>query len=145
MGHFCWICGRERPNEAFSGKGRRKHECRKCQQSVSPADRARLQITTDLNHVFDQTNISEQNIAFARTFVDAEDDALRTLAQLVVDVGTLHPRRQRRDGFIATHHPELWRRMIEAGVAVEEPVPASDGDTDGRDPDRWPFFDRESW
>lgn len=30
MGHYCRICGRERPNEKFSGKGHRAHVCRDC-------------------------------------------------------------------------------------------------------------------
>lgn len=29
-GHFCWCCGRQRPNEKFSGKGHRRHLCRDC-------------------------------------------------------------------------------------------------------------------
>lgn len=29
-GHFCYGCGENRPNEKFSGKGRKKHLCKKC-------------------------------------------------------------------------------------------------------------------
>jgi hypothetical protein len=29
-GHYCWVCGRSRPNEAFSGKGHRRHTCKDC-------------------------------------------------------------------------------------------------------------------
>ncbi|MBN1652924.1 MAG: hypothetical protein JXA30_04030 [Deltaproteobacteria bacterium] len=29
-GHFCWCCGRHRPNERFSGKGHRRHLCKDC-------------------------------------------------------------------------------------------------------------------
>jgi len=29
-GHYCWVCGRQRPNERFSRKGHRKHVCRDC-------------------------------------------------------------------------------------------------------------------
>ena len=32
MGHYCRICGRERPNEQFSGKGHRIHVCKHCQR-----------------------------------------------------------------------------------------------------------------
>ena len=28
QGHFCWACGRSRPNEKFSGKGHRRHLCK---------------------------------------------------------------------------------------------------------------------
>jgi hypothetical protein len=29
-GHFCWSCGRSRPNEQFSGRGHAHHVCRDC-------------------------------------------------------------------------------------------------------------------
>lgn len=29
-GHYCWCCGRIRPNETFSGKGHARHLCRQC-------------------------------------------------------------------------------------------------------------------
>ena len=29
-GHFCWCCGRHRPNERFSGRGHRNHLCKDC-------------------------------------------------------------------------------------------------------------------
>ena len=29
-GHFCWACGRQRPNEMFSGRGLARHLCRDC-------------------------------------------------------------------------------------------------------------------
>ena len=31
-GHYCWCCGRVRPNEKFSNKGRRRHVCKECQK-----------------------------------------------------------------------------------------------------------------
>lgn len=30
MGHYCRICGRERANEKFSGKGHKIHVCKDC-------------------------------------------------------------------------------------------------------------------
>ena len=29
-GHYCWCCGRLRPNERFSGRGHRRHLCKDC-------------------------------------------------------------------------------------------------------------------
>src|SRR5580692_6802997 len=29
-GHFCWCCGRMRPNERFSGGGHTRHVCKEC-------------------------------------------------------------------------------------------------------------------
>ncbi len=31
-GHFCWSCGRVRPNERFSGRGHARHLCTDCQK-----------------------------------------------------------------------------------------------------------------
>lgn len=31
-GHFCWCCGRMRPNERFSGGGHARHLCKDCQK-----------------------------------------------------------------------------------------------------------------
>ena len=49
-GHFCWSCGRSRPNETFSGRGHARHVCRECsrlgkkelkyRQAVRNVDRA---------------------------------------------------------------------------------------------------------
>ena len=29
-GHYCWVCGRIRANERFSGRGHRDHVCKDC-------------------------------------------------------------------------------------------------------------------
>lgn len=37
-GHFCWSCGRRRPNEQFSGRNHGRHLCRECAPGAgSPA------------------------------------------------------------------------------------------------------------
>ena len=43
-GHYCWMCGRMRPNEAFSGKGHSQHLCKQCVRSRR-AERKRAQTT----------------------------------------------------------------------------------------------------
>ncbi len=37
-GHYCWVCGKSKSNESFSGKGHSKHICKKC-ASLSPEQR----------------------------------------------------------------------------------------------------------
>jgi len=29
-GHYCYVCGRDRPNEKFSGRGHKRHICKDC-------------------------------------------------------------------------------------------------------------------
>lgn len=40
MEHYCRICDRMRPNEAFSGKGHNKHICKACMQDQRRERRA---------------------------------------------------------------------------------------------------------
>jgi ribosome-binding protein aMBF1 (putative translation factor) len=40
MGHYCRICGRERANEQFSGKGHKIHVCKRCQVKPKTERRA---------------------------------------------------------------------------------------------------------
>lgn len=49
-GHFCWACGRRRPNERFSGKGHARHVCRDCQK-LGPAELKRRQIARNLDRL----------------------------------------------------------------------------------------------
>lgn len=39
-GHWCWSCGRVRPNEAFSGRDHGRHLCRECKAARRRAARA---------------------------------------------------------------------------------------------------------
>jgi hypothetical protein len=35
-GHYCWCCGRMRPNEKFSGGGHARHLCKDCSRLGAP-------------------------------------------------------------------------------------------------------------
>jgi hypothetical protein len=74
-----------------------------------------------------QSNISPRNIGMAAAWVAEGDTEVATLAQLVVDVGRIHPRKRKRLPIIRRNYPELWNRMIAAGVvedwSCESPPP----------------------
>ena len=44
-GHYCWACGRTRPNEKFSGRGHRDHICKEC-QAARKRERRAAQVRT---------------------------------------------------------------------------------------------------
>jgi hypothetical protein len=46
-GHFCWCCGRMRPNEKFSGSGHARHLCMEC----SKLGNSELQYRQDLRNL----------------------------------------------------------------------------------------------
>ena len=39
-GHYCWACGRQCPNEKFSGSGHRNHLCNECRNAQRRQRRA---------------------------------------------------------------------------------------------------------
>jgi hypothetical protein len=41
QGHYCYVCGRYRANEKFSGKGHARHICKDCAREQKTAARQR--------------------------------------------------------------------------------------------------------
>jgi hypothetical protein len=70
----------------------------------------------DLERILRQSNISRRNVAWAESFATHEDEEIRTLATIVAEVGRVHPHRRRRHGRIRHQHPELWQRIVAAGL-----------------------------
>jgi len=126
MGQFCWMCGRSRPNEAFSGKNHGRHLCRDCARQPK-AERDRESRIRDLYSILlRQRVISPKNIGMAVEWAGSEDPAVAELAQLVADIGRTHPGRKKRLPTIRQRHPALWARMVAAGLVDE--WPESDAD-----------------
>ena len=46
-GHYCWVCGRVRANEKFSGRGHRNHICKDCARLSKEQRRQRQKQETD--------------------------------------------------------------------------------------------------
>ena len=62
MGHYCRICGRERPNEQFSGKGHKIHVCKRC-KARPKSERQAIEDKDDIFAFLEQSHISEKNVA----------------------------------------------------------------------------------
>lgn len=133
MGHVCWMCGRSRPNEAFSGKNHGRHLCRECARLPRETrERARRRDAL-WGMLFQQSVISPKNIGMAYEWAGSEDADIAGLAKIVVDVGRAHPGRKKRWPRIRTLHPELWSRLVAAGVADQLPMDSSREDRPGDD------------
>lgn len=50
-GHFCWVCGRVRSNESFSGRGHARHVCKACSK-LGRAELEVLQAIRDFDRLF---------------------------------------------------------------------------------------------
>jgi hypothetical protein len=55
----------------------------------------------------------------ASEWAESTDPEVAALARLVVDVGRVHPRKRKRLPYIRSRDPELWERMVAAGLADE--------------------------
>jgi ribosome-binding protein aMBF1 (putative translation factor) len=124
MGHYCRICGRERPNEQFSGKGHRIHVCKRC-NAKPKSERQAIEDKDDIFGFMRQSHISERNVARLEQMTKSKDPQVASLAAIVLKVARVKPYKTRRLKFLAQMHPELLRNLEDAGL-----VPAHTRDSE---------------
>ena len=112
MGHYCWVCGRTRANERFSGKGHARHICKDCAR-LPREERDRLQALIDIERFLHQSNISAGNIARLKRLCGSPSEEVRRKAALVLEVAEAKPGKRRRWGFLARSNPALLDRLME--------------------------------
>ena len=115
MGAYCRICGCVRRNEAFSGRGRRKGICKKCQQ-MPKVGRQRIADEIFLAKVLEQGNISEKNIKSLKEMSLRSNGTLRERATALAELGLVHPGKKKRYGYLYHRKPELYARMVRLGM-----------------------------
>ncbi len=134
MGHFCRICGETRPNERFSGGGHRTHVCRQCQKLPIEKRRAIEALAEIDGFLNSQSHISKRNVARLRELALSTDLTVAAQAAILLDVALVAPFKRRRTGRIRASHPELWRRMLDAGLAWPEDLDDWTDPLPGQDP-----------
>jgi hypothetical protein len=77
-----------------------------------------------------QSVISPRNIGMASEWAGSQDREVAELARIVADIGRVHPGRKRRLPHIRTQKPELWERMLAAGVVQPDPQYSWDDEHD---------------
>jgi hypothetical protein len=122
MGHYCWVCGRTRSNESFSGRGHRQHLCRDCANRPR-AERDRIRALQDIECFFvRQRSISAKNIARLEQLSRDSDPQVRELAELVLLAARLHPGRRKRTGYLLANAPDLAARLVQHGLIEPPPI-----------------------
>jgi hypothetical protein len=111
MGKYCFICHRERPHEAFSGRGHGIGICKKC-GGLPKSERQRIQDEEFLYNALEQKNISKKNVESFKEMCLRYSDELGEKAALMVELGAVHPRKKKRDGFLYHNKRELYDRMV---------------------------------
>ncbi len=97
MGQYCKICGRERPNEQFSGKGHRKHVCKQCARM--PKEQRRLiEVEEEIFGFMAQTHITDRNISRLQTLATSPIRRISELATPMLEVVTSSRRNKKKKG-----------------------------------------------
>jgi hypothetical protein len=116
-GHFCHVCGRHRPNEAFSGGGHRRHVCKECSR-MPKEEREAIEQADEIFGFLTQSHISKKNLARLRILYESDNPRTTELADIVLQVALVKPYKKKRMSFLAQKHPELLSRMEETGLAI---------------------------
>jgi hypothetical protein len=117
MGHYCRICGRDRPNEQFSGKGHKVHICKRC-NAKPKSERQAIEDRDSIFAFMQQSHISERNVARLKTMTKSENSRVASLAAVVLKVAEVKPYKTRRLKFLAKMHPEILRNLEETGLIL---------------------------
>ena len=115
MGHYCWVCGRSRANEKFSGKGHARHICKDCAR-LPREDRDRAQALRDIQGFLGQRNISAGNIARLKRLCKSSDEEVQRQATLLLEVAKLAPHKRGRIACLARRAPDLLDQLAAEGI-----------------------------
>jgi RNase P subunit RPR2 len=104
-----------RPNERFSGKGRRAHVCRECSHLPGEEIRERSE-EREIVGFIRQSHISERNVSRLEKLAESENARIAELARTVLEVARFKPHRRRRFVLLARERPDLLRKLEEMGL-----------------------------
>lgn len=117
MGHWCRVCGCNKPNEKFSGKGYRNHICEEC----SKKPKEEIEANDHEEEIFgfmNQSNISKKNILRLQKLQNSENKRISELASITLEVALVKPHKKRRLKFLANDYRELFIKVKESGLIL---------------------------
>ena len=115
MGHYCRICGQNRPNEQFSGSGHKTHICKKC--AKLPRDEIQnIEMEQEICNYLNQSAISLKNLERLKTLTNSSNVKIANMAALVLEIGQLYPHKKKRFARLAREHKDILNRLAEIGV-----------------------------
>jgi len=80
-GHFCWCCGRLRPNERFSGSGHARHLCKECSRLGATELNYRQAVRNLERHVTWEGIIGRKRRKSFERFLSHPDERIRKYAE----------------------------------------------------------------
>ncbi len=115
MGHWCRICRENVANERFSGKGHRKHICRRCKK-LGKAEITRIDQSREIQDYIEQSHISPKNRLRLEILMESESDDVAKDAKLVFELASVHPYKKRRVQILRKKNPDLLVSLVTAGL-----------------------------
>ena len=116
-GHYCRICGNQRPNEAFSGKGHRIHVCKKCAR-LPKEKREEIEQKDEIFSYLRQSHISDKNVSRLRKLAKSPNEQIAELSGIVLEVAEIKPYKKRRLKEIARKRRDLLHKLDQAGLIL---------------------------
>ena len=116
-GHYCRICGRLRPNEAFSGKGHRTHVCKKCAH-LPKEKREEIEYKDEIFNYLRQSHISDRNMSRLRKLAASPNECIAELAGIVLEVAEIKPYKEKRLNELARHRRDLLQKLEDTGLIL---------------------------
>jgi hypothetical protein len=129
MGRVCHVCHQERAHERFGGRGYRAQVCDRCRRLPKIQQQSVL-FTDELLGFLEQKNISAKNIARLKEIESFEVPEIARKAAVLRKIALVHPRTNKRWGFLRLRHPDLYRDAIDVGFIS----PEDDDDFSSDDP-----------
>ena len=117
MGHHCRICGRTRPNEAFSGKGHRNHVCKECGR-LPKEDKEAIEHAEEIFGYLKQSHISDRNVARLRVLVASPHERTAEFASIVLEVAKVKPYKRLRLKYLGRERRDLLEKLEETGLIL---------------------------
>jgi hypothetical protein len=117
MGHYCRICGRERANEKFSGKGHRIHVYKDCMR-LPKEERQAIEEEQEIWGYLSQSNISAKNLSRLKKLAASPNEEIAGMARLVLEIGRAHPQKKNRLRFLARERKDLLVQLEETGLIL---------------------------
>ncbi len=115
MGHYCRICGRTRANEKFSGKGRRTHVCKECAR-MPKEERTAVEQEEEIFDYMNQSHISDKNVERLKILSESENERIRELASIVLEVAKVKPYKKKRLRVLARERRDLLDDLERTGL-----------------------------
>jgi len=102
------------PNEKFSGKGHKRHICKKCSQ-LSKEELQKISDEKFIYTILVQKNISIKNVNRIEKISKKYSGELGEQATILMKVAKVRPAKIKRLGFLYHKHRELFDELVRLG------------------------------